>query len=363
MDRRINMKMERSKKRSLLNKSMSWFILCIVLLFILAAPAFYYLTKNYYAEDMEALTDAVETGKVIPQPDLEEDILKGIMIQYLLITALLAAGVVLTMRFVSKRLWLPFYSILDSIENFRLENVTVPNLQPCDIEEFDKLSKALQCLMTKSIDTYQSQKEFTENASHELQTPLAIFQTKLELLLQQPELTSKQAEIIQDLFQMTSRLSHLNRNLLLLAKIDNELFDVKERIRLDKFIDSLLLSFETISGKHSFERHYCSEPLYIIANNSLLESMITNLVINAIRHSSPGGIINIGITDNSLSVVNISDEPALSPSRIFNRFYNSSKDSSSNGLGLAIVKAICDYHGWKVGYHFKKGSHCFTVKF
>lgn len=84
--------------------------------------------------------------------------------------------------------------------------------------------------MHKSLDSYRVQKEFTENASHELQTPLAIFQSKLDLLLQQQELTESQAEIIQDLYQMTSRISRLNRNLLLLAKIDNAQFAKSENI-------------------------------------------------------------------------------------------------------------------------------------
>ena len=179
---------------NLVKKSMAQFIACLAILFALAAPAFYYLTKNYYAEDMEDLIEAVQKGEDLPKFDLEEDIMKGIMLQYLLITVLLGVGAV-----------------------------------------------ALHRLMSKSIESFQAQKEFTENASHELQTPLAIFQAKLELLLQQPELTSKQAEIIQDLFQMTSRLSRLNRNLLLLAKIDNKQFDNKEQIRLDSFIDLSLI--------------------------------------------------------------------------------------------------------------------------
>lgn len=349
--------------KSLLRKSMTRFVAFTALLFALAAPAFYYLTKNYYAEDMEDLIEAVRMGQTLPTFDLSEDIMKGIMLQYLLITVLLGVGVTLTMRLVSKNLWRPFEQTLESIRTFRVEKSRIPDLPRSDVKEFDTLNKALRRLMVKSVDSYQAQKEFTENASHELQTPLAIFQAKLELLLQQPELTESQAEIIQDLFQMTSRLSRLNRNLLLLAKIDNQQFDKKEPIRLDTFMDRLLPLLETISGQLGVERRYSPEPLVVKANGALLESMVSNLIVNAVRHNKPGGKITISIGDNALCIANTSDEPALPAEHIFNRFYRPAQDKGGNGLGLAIVKAICDYHGWDVEYGYHGGTHSFTVNF
>lgn len=360
-----NTKMENRSTRgkiSLLRKSMTQFIICIAVLFALAAPAFYYLTKNYYAEDMQLLIKAIRTGRGIPALDMEEDIMAGIMLQYLLISALLATGTVVTMRLVAKKLWKPFDQTLESIESFRLENTRIPELPESDVKEFEKLNKALNALMRKNLDSYRAQKEFTENASHELQTPLAIFQAKLELLLQQPGLTGKQAEIIQELFQMTSRLSRLNRNLLLLAKIDNDQFDSKERIRLDTFIDGLLPALESISGHRRIESVYHKESVWVDANRILLESLLNNLIVNAVRHSNADGTITISIGEGSMSICNTSDEPALQTEHIFNRFYRTTQNKGGNGLGLAIVKAICDYHGWSIGYHFKEGKHCFTIK-
>lgn len=261
--------------RSLMRKSMMRFVVCIAALFVLAAPAFYLLTKNYYAEDMADLIDAVQAGKDIPMMDLEKDIMKGIMLQYLLITALLFIGIMLTIRLMSKKLWQPFDKTLRIVESFKLENMKVPFLPKSDVKEFERLTDTLYKLMKKDIETYVAQKEFTENASHELQTPLAIFQTKLELLLQQPELTAEQANIIQDLFQMTSRLSHLNRSLLLLAKIDNRQFDTMERIQLEQFVDSLLPSLESISGQLHIYRQYSKKPLRINANRILWRVWLT----------------------------------------------------------------------------------------
>lgn len=352
-----------TKMKSLMRKSMTRLVTCIAVLFALAVPAFYFLTKDYYAEDMADLIEAVQAGKGIPVMDLEEDIVKGIMLQYLLITALLCIGIMLTIRFLSRKLWRPFDETLSCIESFKLEDMKVPVLPESDVEEFERLNHTLRKLMKKDIDCYMAQKEFTENASHELQTPLAIFQTKLELLLQQPELTAKQAVIIQDLFQMTSRLSRLNRNLLLLAKIDNKQFDAMERIQLGPFIDHLLPSLESISGQLHINKQYSQNPLYIHANRALLESMVNNLFINAVRHNTPDGTITISITRNSLVISNTSAEPALSPSLIFSRFYRPTQNRSGNGLGLAIVKAICDYHGWNVTYRYKEKLHSFVIRF
>ena len=351
------------RMKSLVDKSMTRFVVCITILFALAAPAFYFLTKNYYAEDMADLIEAVQAGKGIPVTDLEEDIAKGIMLQYLLITALLCIGIMLTIRVMSRKLWQPFDKTLSLVESFSLEDMQVPVLPKSDVKEFERLNNALRELMKKDIDCYVAQKEFTENASHELQTPLAIFQTKLELLLQQPEQTKEQAEIIQDLFQMTSRLSHLNRSLLLLAKIDNKQFDTNERIQLDTFIDSRLPLLESISGQLRINRKYSQKTLYVKANHILLESLVNNLFVNAVRHNTPDGTITISIADNRLAVSNTSVETPLSPSLIFHRFYRPAQERSGNGLGLAIVKAICDYHGWKIEYQYKNCQHHFIISF
>lgn len=355
--------MKQKKTKSLMRKSMTKFITCIAVLFVLAVPAFYLLTKNYYAEDMEDLIEAVKAGRGMPVMDMEEDMMKGIMLQYLLITALLCTGIMLTIHLMSRKLWQPFDDTLSCIESFNLEKMQIPNLPQSDVTEFERLNSTLLKLMTKDIDSYATQKEFTENASHELQTPLAIFQAKLELLLQQPELTSEQAQIIQDLFLITTRLSHLNRSLLLLARIDNKQFDTTEHIRLDAFVDQILPSLASIANGVHIVKQYSATPLFVDANRILLESMVNNLFVNAVRHNYSDGTITINVSSDSLTISNTSTELRLSSSLIFRRFYRPTQDKSGNGLGLAIVKAICDYHGWKIDYRFQDGLHSFIVSF
>ena len=351
------------KKKSLMYKSLTQFIVCVAILLLLATPLFYWLTKSFYAEDMIDIIEAVQQGKPVPTLDLEEDILHGIMIQFALIVTVLGVAIVLMMRFISGRLWQPFDKTLEAIEHFKLENGVCPQLAESNTKEFARLNTALQRLMTNSLNSYRLQKEFTENASHELQTPLAVFQSKLDLLLQQPELTERQADIIQDLYQMNSRLSRLNRNLILLAKMENNQFSRTESVDVITVIKELQPYLESLSGELVLKQNFSADSLPIKANRSLLESMVNNLVVNAVRHNKTGGEITVSLSDDRLTISNTSDDAALDADQIFNRFYRPSEKTAGNGLGLSIVKAVCDYHGWKISYAYTDGKHEFTVIF
>ena len=323
------------KERSLMYKSLAQFIICVVILLLLATPLFYGLTKSFYAEDMIDIIEAVQVGKPIPSLDLEEDILHGIMIQFALITIVLGTAIVLMLRFISGRLWQPFDKTLEAIEHFKLENGTYPALPKSNVKEFNRLNKTLERLMTDSIHSYRLQKEITE----------------------------RQATIIQDLYQMNIRLSRLNRNLLLLAKMENNQFDRTESIDVVTVIKELLPYLECLSEGLVLNKDFPASPLSVKANRALLESMINNLIVNAVRHNRPKGEISIVLSGKQLVVMNTSDETALDEKLIFNRFYRPSERVKGNGLGLSIVKAVCDYHGWNISYAYSEGKHRFAVRF
>lgn len=354
--------MRETKHKSLLRQTLTRFTACVAALLLLATPLFYSLTKNFYAEDLRDVVEAARQDKPVPSIDLEEDVAQGIMIQFAIIAAVLGTAIVLTMRLIAKRLWRPFESTLSAIEAFRVENGTATALPDCETAEFARLNAALNKLMTDSTASYRTQREFTENASHELQTPLAVLKTKLEMLAQQPGLTESQAAIIQDLDQTCGRLSRLNRNLLLLAKLDNKQFG-KEDLDVESVADDLWPYFGTIAGELTLRRTASGEPLKAKANRALLECMMSNLLVNAVRHNRPGGMISVATDGESLTVANTSDEPKLDTSLIFNRFYRPTEKTAGSGLGLAIVRAVCDYHGWQIGYAYRQGTHEFRVTF
>ena len=352
------------KAKNLLNQTLKQFIACASALLLLATPLFYLLTKYYYAEDMIDIIEAVHQGQPIPSLDLEEDIIQGIMLQFGLIAGVLCVALVVVVRLISRRMWKPFDETLDRIEQFKLEDEKLPTLPDSDIQEFKRLNAALDTLMKNNLASYRSQKEFTENASHELQTPLAIFQSKLDLLLQQPDLTEPQAEIIQSLYQVANRLSRLNRNLLLLAKIENNQYRQSSEIDIIKTFKELAPYLENLAEGITLKYGFQEPQLYVQANPTLLENLINNLIVNAVRHNRQDGQIRITVTKEHFTVSNTSSEPALDQRLIFNRFYKpSGEDSKGNGLGLAIVKSICLYHGWQVGYSYTNSWHNFTVTF
>lgn len=346
--------------KSLMHKTMMQFFICTVVIFLLMAPMFYLLTKHYYAEDMIDLIESVEEGHGIPELDLEEDIMAGVMLQFILIFAVLSIAMYVTVRFITRRLWQPFDDTLAKTENFRLTQKDVPVFQQTDITEFNRLNDSLRSLISKNLDIYRMQKEFTENASHELQTPLAVTRSKLDLLLQE-DLSERQSELVSELYDLNTRMGHLNRNLLLLAKIENEQYVKTEEIDVRDFIENLVPSYNLLrSGCQVRFEAKAKDKEIISANSILLECMLNNLVVNAIRHT-PEGEIDIFLYDNGrLVIVNPGQKP-LNPECIFQRFKSGDSGTKGAGLGLAIVKAICEFHGWTVTYDYKNRHHVFTV--
>lgn len=362
-------------KTSLLSKTLKQFAVCATICFILTAPAFYLLTKYYYAEDMIDIIKAVSLGEGVPPIDLEQDIMAGMMIQYLLIFCVFTIAMFITMRFITKKVWEPFDDTLRKAEQFNLAQNNIPLFADTDIEEFNRLNLSLERLMKKDRETYRIQKEFTENASHELQTPLAIIRSKLDLLMQE-KLGEKELKLVSDLYQLTMRMGHLNRNLLLLAKIENAQYTTLQEVDVAEMLSESMSLYDALQYKTELklEDKRKDKNKKIQANPVLLECLLKNLIVNAIRHSSSEGEIQIVVSDNHLMVSNeAGNGKPLNAKTLFHRFYSGdslqNEDGSGetrkkgNGLGLAIVKAICDFHHWNVEYHFEGERHQFIVSF
>ena len=377
-----------NNKTSLLSKTLKHFACCAAICLVLTAPLFYLLTKYYYAEDLIEVIEAAQQRKNIPSIDLEEDIMAGMMLQYLLIFCVLTIAMFITKRFATKKLWAPFDDTLRKTEGFNLAQSNVPLFENTDIEEFNRLNQSLVRLMNKDKETYRIQKEFTENASHELQTPLAIIRSKLDLLMQE-KLGEKEMKLVSDLYQMTMRMGHLNRNLLLLAKIENAQYTTLQEVDVVEMLAESLPLYEVlkndiplkmIDGTYQTNED-CEEDkklhLCVQANPVLLECLLKNLIVNAIRHSSSKSEIQLIIGDQQLIISNDSIDgkngKPLDAKNLFRRFRSSDTQSQGlqaetsrqkgNGLGLAIVKAICDFHHWTVEYQFHDGKHQFIVRF
>lgn len=351
------------KKSSLVHKTLLQFLMCTAIIFVLMTPLFYLLTKLFYAEDLIDVIQAVERGEGLPPIDLERDIMAGVMLQFVMTFVLLSVAMFVTVRYISRRVWKGFDDTLAKTERFNLAQGDVPDFAPTDIMEFSRLNDSLQRLMRKNKETYRIQKEFTENASHELQTPLAVIRSKLDLLMQE-DLTERQLHLVSDMYQLNTRMGRLNRNLLLLAKIENLQYCQMKTIMLKPFLQDLLPSWHLLQGNREVRMECDGDPgLAILANPVLFESLVNNLVVNAIRYTASGEICVHAYGATLLEISNHAEEGPLDPGEIFSRFRSGGSSKAGTGLGLAIVKAICDFHGWDIKYTFQGSRHVFSVSF
>ena len=253
---------------------------------------------------------------------------------------LIVGGLLFLNRRLSKSVWKPFRETLDQLKTFSLNNQTKIEFSKTDVSEFDELNQSLTKLIEHNVSVYKTQKEFTENASHELQTPLAILKNKLDILLQNQDLTEKQYQIAEEMNRALSRSSRINKNLLLLAKIENNQFENSE-IHLDELLNqSMEILQEHFEQKNISVKTEISDNVKVNGNIGLTEVLINNLIINAIRHTSINGSISIKL-NNSVFEVSNSGTEKLNSDLLFKRFSRFSKDNNGSGLGLAFVQEIC----------------------
>lgn len=276
---------------------------------------------------------------------------------------LIVIGLYLLNRKLSKSLWRPFHQTLAKLESFNLNQNSKIKFEPTDILEFQQLNLALSDLMEKNLAVYQSQKEFTQNASHELQTPLAILKSKLDLLLQNHELTEDQYRIAEEMNAALLRSSKTNKNLLLLAKIENHQFVNSEKFEVGILLVQILEDLDAhFEGKDLQLITSIESGFEVTGNRSLTEVLLNNLVLNAIRYTDSQGKIEVKLSPKGLKIRNSGKKP-LSKKLLFKRFSKLSTEKGGNGLGLSIVSEICKFHRWKIEYRFKNDSHEFLIRF
>jgi signal transduction histidine kinase len=279
------------------------------------------------------------------------------------VIALLLVGFVLINRKLSTTIWRPFYIILDKLKKYQIDRDKSILLPYSSTAEFRDLSVAISQLVDRNVEVFQSQKEFTENAAHELQTPLAICRTKLELLAQTKDLTQEQADLVGSLLDATDRITRLNKDLLLLSKIENRQFLETEEIELKTIITKCLEVYRhKVQEKDLIVKLSLDETQIIKANTVLLEVLINNIISNAIRHANDRGTVTIESTKSSLTVSN-SGDPLVHPEKIFDRFHRESRTTLGSGLGLSIAKKICEGAGYKIEYDYGSSSHHFKIIF
>ncbi len=276
---------------------------------------------------------------------------------------LIVVGLLFLTRMLSQTVWKPFHNTLDKLKKFNLHDQSNIMFEKTDTIEFEELNQAITKLIEHNVNVYKTQKEFTENASHELQTPLAILKNKLDILLQSDDLTERQYHIAEEMNIALNRSARINKNLLLLTKIESHQFDDSETISFDKVVhQSIALLREHFERKKIKIATQIDDNITVKGNSSLIEILINNLLLNAIRYTLEEGEIIVTLSNQSFQVAN-SGAKSLDKELIFKRFVKfSNGNKSGSGLGLSIVQKIVDFQQWRITYHFENKKHIFTVK-
>lgn len=344
----------------LLNYSLNKIILCAGIVLICSIPIYYFAINRLWQYELDE-----HHVMVTPEAGREDSflIIGAVTLLSAFFFIVLLGALILLNRRLSRRMWQPFYERLEQIKSFDLNKPGNTTFESTGIAEFDELNASLQKLLSANLTVYNQQKEFADNASHELQTPLAIVKSKLDLLSQSKQLNDDQFQLIEEAHTALSRASRINKNLLLLTKIENSQFSERQTIDLSAVLEELLLQFASFFEEKELTVHAdIKTPINIEGNRILIEILFGNLLTNVIRYSISPGQITVSLSQEQFSIANPGKE-SLQVDQLFKRFAAASSATPGTGLGLALVKQISMRYQWKVYYQFQENSHIFQIHF
>ncbi|RYG21677.1 MAG: HAMP domain-containing histidine kinase [Chitinophagaceae bacterium] len=290
-----------------------------------------------------------------------EDLVQLIFLITLAVTALLLVSLLLINRLMLQRIWKPFYSILDSMKAFNIMHEEGIKQIPSKVDEFNELNNSANAMAERVRQDYRELKSFTDNASHEMMTPLAVINSKLDSLLQTGTFSNAQGELITGIYHSIGRLMKLNQSLLLLAKIENNMIADVQNINFSQMVIEKTGQFQELLEMDRLTLTSSVDACELRMSKHLADIMLNNLIANAIRHNHKDGKISITLTATQLSISNTGENAPLNE-RLFERFSKSAA-SEGTGLGLAISKQICNLYGFTINYQFAANLHQFTVSF
>ena len=295
----------------------------------------------------------------VEKDDLQKTMLDGIVVLY----AALLLTLTLICVWVVQRSLRPLYALLRWLDGHKPGQGAAAPPETTSVTEFRRLNEAVARYIRRSEEAFGQQKQFIGNASHEMQTPLAVCRNRLEMLADGDALTESQLREIALTLRTLDSAIRMNRTLLLLSKIDNGQFPDTCEIDVPQLLEKLLADYREIYAS----RHISVEieerfPLRLGMDESLASVLFSNLLKNAYVHNRDRGTIRIGIDSARIVFRNTGRDEPLDASRIFRRFYQGEKKEGSTGLGLALADSVCRLYGFRLHYRFSDGEHCFEVE-
>ncbi|PSK91434.1 sensor histidine kinase [Taibaiella chishuiensis] len=292
-----------------------------------------------------------------------DQILSGMINALVIKLLLIILSVGITARLLSRYVLYPFRQTMKIINNFDIKKKDKIELPATTTREFKELNTFLEKMTEKAMEDYASVKEFSENASHELQTPLAVIRSKLELLAE-TDIDACQASLIADTQNAIDKLSKINRSLTLLTRLDNHEFATSDDIKICRITKDVLAVYEDWIAHRGLQvRTDLCANVPVRIHPTLAEMLLNNLLSNAIRHNIEQGMIEIRLTPSRLTVINTGLPPEIPTEELFLRFKKSNQSADSIGLGLAIVKQICEVNQFDISYAYQQGQHIINIHF
>jgi len=276
------------------------------------------------------------------------------------IVSLLVILIVLN-RVILKSIWKPFYKVLFQLKEFSLAGHTTINSNPSNIDEFTELDQAVISMADRVKSDYQNLKAFTENASHELMTPISVINSKLDTLVQTDEFTDRQSKLLNDIYGTVTRLTRLNKSMLLLAKIENGLIKDNQAVDIKDVLEECLYQHEEMIHQLNIKLVTDLRDKHLQANKPLVEILLNNLLSNAIRHNHQDGELSVYLDSEKLTISN-TGKGHFDFQQVLKRFHKSD-GSEGIGLGLTLCKQICDNYGFKFDYVQHGKMHAFNITF
>jgi signal transduction histidine kinase len=293
----------------------------------------------------------------------QDEIFVGVRNSLVIITAVLIVLVMLMNLVVSRQILKPFQHIVHSIKAFSLKQQQPIKGRATNTLELKELNYFLENMTRRAVDDYRILKEFSENASHEIQTPLTIIRGKLELLMD-AGVTEAQSVHVNAIYDAVQKLSSVNHSLVLLTKLENQEYNSRDKTNISMLLDNLLSSFhELLDLKRIRITKQIQPEVNVAISYSLAEILLNNLIGNAIRHNTVDGTIDIRLTKNELLITNTGNPLTVAPAELFKRFRKGNQSAASTGLGLSIVKQICDLANIHIQYLHNNGLHSLQLSF
>lgn len=294
----------------------------------------------------------------------KQNLLRAISIYlFSLFLALLVISILIN-YLISRKLWSPFYKSVEKAGNFDVLSDNPLDLPDSDIIEFKQLNNVFEKMTQKMRIDYLNLKEFNENAAHEIQTPLAVIRSKVELLMQNKNLKKDSLNLLKSIDEATTRLLKLNQGLLLISKIENQYFHENKKISLKEKTESFLESYREIMEIKGIKVELeTSDNAIVEMNDVLADVLISNLLSNAVRYNIKNGYIKCIIDDESITISNTGLSLVTDPELLFRRFNKGGDNPQSVGLGLSIVRKITDNYKMTIKYNYSGNIHIMRLNY